>query len=156
LWGRQALLFGASLPIFENLFDGSGRLSYSIARGETKMERAEEEFGQTAELRKHPRVRVPAPFACSFARVGLERWLSSERTGLGVVLDVSLKGAKVMSVAAMNSGDHLAMSLRLPDQPTVISVDATVRWGREQTFGIEFTMVSQVNESRLRKFLSRA
>ena len=119
------------------------------------MERAEEEPGQTAELRQHPRVRVPAPFPCSFARVGLERWLSSERTGLGVVLDVSIKGAKVMSVATMNPGDHLAMSLRLPDQPTVISVDATVRWGSEQTFGIEFTTVSRANETRLRKFLSR-
>lgn len=127
-----------------------------MARGITRMDRVEEESGQAAELRQHPRVRVPAPCACSFARVGLERWLSSERTGLGVVLDVSLKGVKVMSMAAMNPGDQLAMSLRLPDQPTVINVDATVRWGSEQTFGIEFTTVSRASETRLRKFLSRA
>lgn len=119
------------------------------------MEQQKESFGETAELRQHPRLRVQAPFPCSFARVGLERWLSSERTGLGVVIDVSLKGAKVMSVATMNPGDHLAMSLRLPDQPSVLSVDATVRWGSEQTFGLEFTTVSRTCESRLRKFLSR-
>ena len=51
----------------------------------------------TAELRRHPRFRVPTPFACSFARIGLQRWLAAERAGLGVVLDVSLSGARVMS-----------------------------------------------------------
>lgn len=119
------------------------------------MGQAEKHFEQTAELRQYPRMRVQPPFPCSFARVGLERWLSPERTGLGVVLDVSLKGAKVMSAATMSQGDHLAMSLRLPDQPAVLSVDATVRWGSEQTFGLEFTTISRACESRLRKFLSR-
>ena len=107
------------------------------------------------ELRRHPRVRVPAPFACSFARIGLQRWLAAERAGLGVVLDVSLRGAKVMSQAAMNPGDQLAISLRLPDQPTKMNVDATVRWGNHHTFGLEFTALSQLAENRLRKFLSR-
>jgi hypothetical protein len=120
------------------------------------MDMIEEGAGQTAELRQYPRVRVPAPFACSFARLGLDRWLSSERTGLGVVLDVSLKGAKVMSAAAINPGDHLAMNLRLPDQPIGITVDAAVRWESKQTFGLEFTTVSRASETRLRKFLSRA
>jgi PilZ domain len=110
----------------------------------------------TTELRRHPRLRIPAPFACSFARIGLERWLAAERTGLGVVLDVSLNGARVMSPASMNPGDHLALSLRLPDQTAPMNVDATVRWGNRHTFGLEFTAVSQLAETRLRKFLSRA
>ena len=109
----------------------------------------------TTELRRHPRVRIQAPFACSFARLGLQRWLAAERTGLGVVLDVSLKGAKVMSQAFMNPGDQLAISLRLPDQTAIMNVDATVRWGNRHTFGLEFTAVSQLAETRLRKFLSR-
>jgi len=110
----------------------------------------------TTELRRHPRLRVPAPFACSFARIGLQRWLAAERAGLGVVLDVSMKGARVMSPASMNAGDQLTISLRLPDQTATMNVDATVRWGSRHTFGLEFTVVSQLAESRLRKFLSRA
>ncbi len=78
------------------------------------------------ELRRYPRIRVQAPFACSFARLGLQRWAAAERSGLGVVLDVSLKGAKVMNQASMNPGDQLAISLRLPDQTATMNVDATV------------------------------
>jgi len=42
------------------------------------------EDGMTTELRRHLRVRVLAPFACSFARIGLQWWLATERSGLGV------------------------------------------------------------------------
>jgi hypothetical protein len=120
------------------------------------MENSGREVRMTTELRRHPRLRVPAPFACSFARIGLQRWSAAERTGLGVVLDVSLNGARVMSPASMNPGDQLAISLRLPDQTATMNVDATVRWGTRHTFGLEFTAVSQLAEARLRKFLSRA
>ena len=80
------------------------------------------------ELRWHLRVRVLAPFACLFPRIGFQRGLAAERAGLGVVLDVLLHGAKVMSPASMNPGDQLAISLRLPDQTATMNVDATVRW----------------------------
>ena len=119
------------------------------------MENPAKEVEMTTELRRHPRLRVPAPFACSFARIGLQRWLAAERAGLGVVLDVSLNGARVMSPASMNPGDQLAISLRLPDQTATMNVDATVRWGNCHTFGLEFTAVSPLAETRLRKFLSR-
>ena len=110
----------------------------------------------TTELRRHLRVQVPAPVACSFVRIGLQRWLAAERAGLGVVLDVSLNGAKVMSPVSMNPGDQLVISLRLPDQTATMNVDGTVRWGNRETFGLEFIAVSQLAETRLRKFLSRA
>ena len=106
----------------------------------------------TTELRRHPRFRVPAPFACSFARIGLQRWLAAERAGLGVVLDVSLNSAKVMSAVSMNPGDQLAISLRLPDQTVTMNVDATVQWGNHHTFGLEFTAVSQLAETPMRNF----
>ena len=96
----------------------------------------------TAELRRYLHVRVLAPFACLFGRIGLQRWLAAERAWLGVVLDVSLNGAKVMSPASMNRGDQLAISLRLPDQTSTMNVDATVRWGYRHTFGLKFTAVS--------------
>jgi hypothetical protein len=107
----------------------------------------------TTELRRHLCIRVLAPFACSFARIGLQRWLAAERAGFGVVLDASLNGAKVMSPASMNPGDQLAISLRLPDQSATMNVDATVRWGNRHSFGLECTAVSQLAETRIRKFL---
>lgn len=110
----------------------------------------------TTESRQHPRLRIPAPFACSFACIGLQRWSAAERAGLGGVLDVSLSGEKVMSPASMNPGDQLAVSLRLPDHTATMNVDATVRWGNRHTFGLEFTALSQRAKTRLRKFLSRA
>jgi PilZ domain len=109
----------------------------------------------TSELRRYPRLRVAPPFAFAFSRLGLQRWLSTDRRGLGVVLDVSMKGVKVMSASAMNPGDHLAMSLRLPDLPAAVNVDAKVCWGNDHTFGLEFVAIPQSAETRLKKFLSR-
>jgi hypothetical protein len=72
------------------------------------------------------------------------------------VLDVSLGGVKVMSMAEMNPGDHLALSLRIPDQVTALQLDARVRWINDQMFGLEFVSVPLSAESRLKKFLSRS
>ncbi|HXX73818.1 MAG TPA: PilZ domain-containing protein [Nitrospiraceae bacterium] len=108
-----------------------------------------------SELRQHPRLRILAPFVCVFSRTGLVRWLSADREGLGVVLDVSLKGARVMSAVTMTPGDQLAVSLRLPNQISTMNADATVRWGNDQTFGLEFAILSRTAETRLRKYLTQ-
>ena len=108
------------------------------------MEDTGREDGVTSKLRRRLQVQALAPFACSFARIGLQRWLAAEHGGLGVVLDVALNGAKVMSAASMNPGEQLAISLRLPDQTATMNVDATVRWGKHHTFGLELTAVSQL------------
>ncbi len=106
--------------------------------------------------RRHNRIRVSTPFPCSFARVGLNKWLAVERGGLGVVYDVSGKGARMMTEAVITPGDQLAISLRLPRQASSTFVElATVRWGRDQTYGVEFDELSPVADMRLRKFLSR-
>ena len=107
-----------------------------------------------AELRQYPRLRILAPFVCAFVRIGLTRWLSEDRNGIGVVLDVSLKGARVMSAVRMRPGDQLAVSLRLPNQISTMNTDATVRWAKDQTFGLEFVSLSRTAEIRLRKYLA--
>jgi hypothetical protein len=107
-----------------------------------------------SELRRQARLRILAPFVCAFSRIGLTRWLADDRAGLGVVLDVSLRGARVMSAVAMTPGDQLAISLRLPNQLAAMNADATVRWGKDQTFGLEFLPLSRTAESRLRKYLT--
>lgn len=110
----------------------------------------------SVELRRHPRHRVSAPFPCAFSLLGMKRWTALERNGLGVVVDVSLKGAKVMSTAAMSPGDHLAVSLRMPDQMTAMQLDAIVRWIKDQLIGLEFVSMPISAETRLKKFLARA
>ena len=108
------------------------------------------------QLRQHPRIRVSAPFACSLALVGLKRWLTAEEGGLGVVYDVSAKGARVMTQALISPGDQIAINLRLPNQATSTFIElATVRWGKEQTYGIEFQGVSSAAGSRLQAFIGR-
>jgi hypothetical protein len=79
------------------------------------------------ELKRHLRVRALTLFACSFARIGLQRWLAAKPAGLGVVLDLSLNGAKGMSSVSTNPGDQLGINLRLPDQTSTKNVDAKVR-----------------------------
>lgn len=58
---------------------------------------------------RHPRVRVSVPFPCSIARTGLKKWFTVECGGLGIVYDVSTKGARVMTEEAITPGDQIAM-----------------------------------------------
>ena len=72
-------------------------------------------------------VRVPAPFARAFGCIDLQRRAAVERAQLGVIIDVSLNGATVMSPASWNPGDQLPISLCLSDQTALINSDETVR-----------------------------
>jgi hypothetical protein len=108
------------------------------------------------DLRRHPRHRVSAPFPCAFSLLGLKRWTAVDRNGLGVVVDLSLNGAKVMSTAAMNPGDHLAVSFRIPDQGAAMQLDAIVRWISDQLIGLEFVSIPLSAETRLKKFFARS
>jgi len=88
--------------------------------------------------------------------MGLKRWTAIDRNGLGVVLDVSLRGAKIMSMAAMKPGDHLAVSFRMPDHVAAMQLDATVRWISDQLFGLEFISMPVSIETRLKRFIARS
>jgi len=106
------------------------------------------------ESREHPRVRITAPIVCSFSRVGIRRWLP--RMGHdGIVLDMSLKGARILSETVIHPGDRLTLTVRLPYQIARMRVAvATVQWEKEQIYGVEFTKLSPVAETRLRMFLA--
>jgi len=109
----------------------------------------------SVDLRQYPRLRVSAPFVCSLSRLGLAKWLGRGANGIGVVFDVSMKGAKVMSEAGIQRGDRLSVSLSLPNQVSPMTVEeATVRWEKDQVYGLEFVDLSQVAEMRLRKFIT--
>lgn len=111
----------------------------------------------SVDLRQYPRLRIPAPFVCSLSRLGLAKWLSRGGDGIGVVFDVSMKGAKVMSEVGIQRGDRLSVSLSLPNQASPMTVEeAAVRWEKDQVYGLEFVDLSPVAEMRLRKFITIA
>lgn len=107
------------------------------------------------DIREHARMRVPVPFSCALAEKARPRWFAKKRAGLGVVYDVSLKGARVTSEAPMNPGDQVTVLLRLPKQVAPLAVErATVRWAKDNTFGLEFMHLTSTAAVRLQRFLS--
>lgn len=108
-------------------------------------------------FRRHPRVRIETPFACAISPLGSRRWLRRPPRNLGLVYDLSIRGARVSTEAPFKPGDEVAVSLRLPKQ--IRSADiavATVRWTKDQFFGLAFRRLSYDAHDRLRKFVSIA
>jgi hypothetical protein len=108
-------------------------------------------------FRRYPRVRVSTPFACSVARLQRRRWFSKPSEDLGVVYDLSLRGLRMSTEAPIKPGDRVSLKLRLPKQaaPADIAV-ATVRWTKDQIYGLAFKQLSEAAHSRLRKYMALA
>ena len=106
-------------------------------------------------FRQHPRVRISAPFVCALSHCQSRRWLRKPGVDLGVVYDLSIRGARVSTEAEIRPGDEVTLSLRLPKQikPADITV-ATVRWTKDQFFGLAFTELSPAAQNRLKKYVA--
>ena len=108
-------------------------------------------------FRRHPRVRVLTPFSCSLVPLDSKRngWFQKPSEGVGVVYDLSLRGVRVSTEAVMQPGDLVSLTLRLPKQisPAKISI-ATVRWAKDQSYGLAFRRLSQASLSRLNKYMA--
>ncbi len=106
-------------------------------------------------FRQHHRVRISAPFVCALSHCQPHRWLRRPGIELGVVYDLSIRGARVSTQAEIKPGDEITLSLRLPNQikPADISV-ATVKWAKDQFFGLAFTELSPAAENRLKKYVA--
>ena len=106
-------------------------------------------------FRQHPRVRISAPFVCALSHCQSRRWLRSPGNDLGVVYDLSIRGARVSTEAEIRPGDEVTLSLRLPRQikPADIAV-ATVQWAKDKFFGLAFTKLSPAAQSRLKKYVA--
>lgn len=106
-------------------------------------------------FREHARLRIPVPFTCSIARKGISRWFAKDSLGHGVVYDVSMKGARVASEAPIKPGDQVMVTLKLPKQLAPLAVErATVRWAKEQTFGLEFMHLTFTGVLQLKRFIA--
>jgi len=106
-------------------------------------------------FRQHPRVRISAPFVCALSHCQPRRWLRKPGIDLGVVYDLSIRGARVSTEAEIRPGDEVTLSLRLPKQikPADIAV-ATVQWAKDQFFGLSFTELSPAAQNRLKKYVA--
>ena len=106
-------------------------------------------------FRKHPRVRISAPFVCALSQCQPRRWLRKTGIDLGVVYDLSIRGARVSTEAEIRPGDEVTLSLHLPKQikPADIAV-ATVRWTKDQFCGLAFTELSPAAQIRLKKYVA--
>ena len=106
-------------------------------------------------FRQHPRVRISAPFVCALSRCQSRRWLTRSSINLGVVYDLSIRGARVSTEAEIRPGDVVTVSLRLPKQikPADVAV-ATVRWTKDQFFGLAFIELSPAAQNRLKKYVA--
>ena len=67
-------------------------------------------------FRRHPRVRIETPFACTLSPLRSRRWLRRPPPNLGLVYDLSVRGARVSTEAPFKPGDEVTVSLRLPRQ----------------------------------------
>lgn len=106
-------------------------------------------------FRRHPRVRLAAPFVCMLSPVRSKSWLRRPPVDLGVVYDLSIRGARVSTEAAVRPGDEVTLKLRLPKQ--IRSADiavATVRWTKENFCGLAFRRLSFDAHGRLKKFVA--
>ncbi|HEY6260602.1 MAG TPA: PilZ domain-containing protein [Nitrospiraceae bacterium] len=119
------------------------------------MEQTSHRFSVLNKFRRHPRVRISAPFVCALSHCQSHRWLMRPGIDLGVVYDLSISGARVSTEAEIRPGDEITLSLRLPRQikPANIAV-ATVRWTKDQFFGLAFTELSPAAQNRLKKYVA--
>jgi hypothetical protein len=123
---------------------------------EQTLERDDHRSLRLNRFRRHPRVRIAAPFACALTPIRSRRWLRRRQpVDLGVVYDLSLRGARVSTKAVMKPGDEIAVTLRLPKQIKSAEIAvARVRWTKDQFCGLAFTRLSSVSYSRLKKYVA--
>lgn len=116
-------------------------------------QRAGQEFSC---VRRYPRIGVPTLFPCLFAIIRSHHRFAVEEGDVGVVYDMSVKGARLMTEATMTPGDRIVLSLRFPHHEGPAAIEwGIVRWGGAQTYGIEFDERSLAAAAALERFLSR-
>ncbi len=72
-----------------------------------------------------------------------------------MVYDLSVCGARVSTQAEIRPGDEVTLSLRLPKQIKSADITvATVKWAKDQFFGLAFTELSPAARNRLQKYVA--
>lgn len=101
---------------------------------------------KAADRRATPRFRVQ--FRTTFAGV-------TKAEGTGVVLDLSLGGARVESGHAPRPGAGLELRIYVPGEDWPLMVDsATVQWAKGEVFGLAFNHIKDVERTRLKDVIT--
>src|SRR5262245_22131619 len=83
------------------------------------------------------------------------KWVLTEDSDDGTLLDVSRKGARLCINHLFQRGQKLTLMLNLPwDEPPVEVRLATVKWVKENNVGVEFLKVGEDDRVSLDVFLS--
>lgn len=77
-----------------------------------------------------------------------------EVVGKGLMTRLSTPGGTIRTKQAVNLGDYLELRVKLPDQsrPLAISL-AKVCWAEGNLAGLEFILVPEDDQNRLRRFI---
>lgn len=93
------------------------------------------------EHRQHPR--FPVQFSSSFSSANIV-------TGEGNLVDLSIRGCRVMSSVDVKAGTTLQLRIKLANgEPPIQVAQAVSRWNRGQSFGLEFVSLSPDEWARL-------
>lgn len=93
------------------------------------------------EHRQHPR--FPVQFRSSFSSANLV-------SGEGNLVDLSIRGCRVISMTPVKSGTTLQLRVDVSDDEPPIQVkQAVVRWCRDRNFGVEFVSLIPDEWARL-------
>lgn len=121
----------------------------SVTGGQTLLELLRAIHPGITNLRQHERVRTQLRCLVS-TRV-------PERSGEGLICELSLGGCRLESDLTLAPCTELALQLRLPHEACVIAIDqAVVRWAHSRQLGIEFLGLRQEDAAGLQRFLNSA
>jgi len=101
------------------------------------------------ECREHPRYPVELPVLFS----------TPENTNIreGLLYDISAGGCAVTSAVPVNPGVDVKLLIRATDLGSPITVHtAAIRWANHGEFGVEFLNLTELDRSRLHRYLQIA
>jgi c-di-GMP-binding flagellar brake protein YcgR len=98
------------------------------------------------ECREHPR--IPVELQVFFSTIG------KTEIGEGTLFDISAGGCAVTSTVPVNPGTGVKLLIRATDLGSPITIhSAAVRWASHGEFGMEFLNLTELDRSRLHRFL---
>ncbi len=106
------------------------------------------------DLRKHPRIPLPAGALFSFRRLVVPVRLGAVVEGEGAIVDLSIGGCRLLSDMPLDIGQEYNLILQISFERPPIPVDAAVvRWTDASIYGLKFTSVAPHDESQIRDLL---
>lgn len=106
------------------------------------------------DLRKHPRIPLPAGALFSFRRLVVPVRLGEVVEGEGAIVDLSIGGCRLLSDVPLIIGQEYNLIFQISMEQPPIPVDAAVvRWTNNTTYGLKFISIDTRDEARLQNLL---